>query len=153
MPTKVKPEYEVFKEFKVLAEKLIARHPTVLDGISVANLTCYAITNIEPKDGKEPFSIKAVDYPLRLEVPFDYFVTINKQAWDEMNKKHQLAMVMRILFAIDREEPGKILPPDLKDFSVLNRTLGPDYLMNSEIPDLLEDKVDWKFVQTSEIKE
>ena len=147
---KIKAEYEVFKEFKVLADKLIAKHPTVLDGITTSNITCYAVTNIEPKDGKDPFVMKSVEYPLRLEIPYDYYVTINKQAWDSLNKKHQLALVMRILFAIDREEPGKLITPDLKDYSILNRSLGPDYLTSPDVPDLLEDTVEWKMVSKIE---
>lgn len=142
--SQIKPEYEPLKEFRTIAEKLVSLHPSVLDGVKPESITCYSLTNKDPKDGKDPFSIKAVDYPLRLDCPFDYYIIINGKAWDDLSMNHKAAMVMKILCSIDKEEPGKLVPYDLKDHAVLNRTLGPDYLQSPTLPNLLEDTINWK---------
>lgn len=140
----LKPEYETIKEFRTIADKLVHMYPDVLDGISAATLTCVGVKNKDPKEGKPLFELRPVPYPIRLDCPYDAYVIVNMKDWETFDQKHQAALVFDVLCSLSREGDGKVVPFDLKDHSVVVRTLGVDYMKRAEIPDILSQQVDWK---------
>lgn len=139
-----KPEYETLKEFRTIAEKLVNKYPDVLDGIDSNLITCVGVKNKDPKEGKGPFEIKPVPYPIRLDNPFAYYIVVNSQEWDTFDLKHKAALVFDALCCISKEDDGKVVPFDLKDHSVVIRTLGVDYMKRADIPDIMGSNVVWK---------
>jgi hypothetical protein len=107
-------------------------------------MTCYAVTNKDPKEGKPLWELRNVPYPIRLDCNFDYYVIVNSKDWDGMDNKHKALLVMDVLCSIDREEPGKTVPFDLKDHAVMIRTVGVDYQKRPDVPDILNENIEWK---------
>jgi hypothetical protein len=100
--------------------------------------------NKDPKEGKQLWELKNVPYPIRLDCPYDHYVIVNSKDWYAMDEKHQALLVFDVLCSIDREEPGKVVPFDLKDHSVIIRTVGTDYMRRADVPDILKDNIEWK---------
>jgi hypothetical protein len=139
-----KPEYEKVKEFDDIAERLVKMYPEILEGVDISLISCVAITNKEPKDGKSAWELKAVPYPIRLDCKYDHYLVVNSQIWNEYDGKHKAMLVFAALCSIDKENPNKTVPFDLRDHSVIVRTVGTDYLVKNDIPDILEKKVTWR---------
>ena len=137
----IKPEYEVVDEFNTIATKIVEKHPNIFNGIKVDEIRCYAITNKERPEKKKTWEVKAVAHPVRIDCPYGWYAVVYSQDWEEMDEKHKALMVSAILCSIGEE--GKVNPFDLKDYGVLVRTFGPDYLDKADIPDILKDNVDW----------
>ena len=140
----VKPEYEKITEFETIVQKLVKKYPDVLDGINPEAIVCFGVTNKEPKEGKPLYEIKTVAYPIRLDTAYDYYVIVNTKDWDTFTPKHKALLVFDILCGISREEPGKTVPFDLKDHSVVIRTVGVDYMRRGDVPDIVNDSVKWQ---------
>ncbi|MDN0092720.1 hypothetical protein QVN24_17220, partial [Yersinia ruckeri] len=87
------------------------------------------------------WEIRNVPYPIRLDCPYDHYVIVNSKDWDTFDTKHKAMLVFDVLCSIDREEPGKTVPFDLKDHAVVIRTIGTDYKKRADIPDILEATV------------
>jgi len=139
-----KPEYERIAEFKTIIDKLIAKYPEILEGIDSNSIACFGINNKEPKEGKPLFDLKTVSYPIRLDVEYDYYVIINTTDWNALSEKHKALLTMDILCSISREGEVRLVPFDLKDHAVMLRTVGVDYMTRDDVPDIINDKIDWK---------
>lgn len=140
----VKPEYDVIEEFKAIAAKLVEKYPEVLDGINPNLVRCVGVTNKDPKEGKPLFELRNVPMPIRLDCPYDYYAIVNLADWQSWDTKHQALLAMDILCSISREGDGRVVPFDMKDHSVMLRTVGVDYMKRSDVPDIINDPVDWK---------
>ena len=138
-----KPEFVTLKEFRDIADQLLKKYPDKLEGIDVKEVTCVAITNKEPKTVKPEYEIKPVPFPIRLDCPYGYYIVVNGQQWDTMGAKAKPVLVLKALSQLSREGDGKVVPLDLKDQHFLVKKLGVDYLTNPDIPDILNDNVDW----------
>jgi hypothetical protein len=138
-----KPEYETIKEANEIFAQLLKKYPAQLLGIEPGTISFCGIINKEPKENKPLFELKSVPFPIRLDCPYDFYVVVNMKDWDSLNKNHKAALVFKALLCISREEPGKVVPFDLKDHSVIVRTLGVDY-MSTNIPNILEEDIVWK---------
>ena len=144
----IKPEYELVKEFADIASALVERHPSMFGGIDIGRVRCFAIMNKKRKDDKVLWEIKAVGMPMLIDCPFAWYYTIYMGDWAEMSDKHRQHLVADMLFAIPKDgEEGKINRFDMKDFSVMLRSFGTDYLQNSpdELTDLLSGDVKWVY--------
>jgi hypothetical protein len=142
--SQAKPEYEPVTEFKDIATKIIQKYPELLDGVNPNLISCVAVTNKEQKEGKSKFELKPVIYPFRLDCPFDYYLVINASVWETLDEAHKAALICDALCSVDREQPGKVVPFDLKAHAVMIRTLGPDFMERGKIPNILTDNIDWK---------
>lgn len=140
----VKPEYEVIEEFKTIALKLLEKYPDVLDGINPNLLRCVGVTNKDPKEGKPLFELQQVRYPQRLDLPYDFYVVVNMHDWQTFDESHQAALIFDVLCSVSRDGDGKVVPFDLKDHSVVVRSLGVDYMLRPDIPNILTDNIKWK---------
>jgi hypothetical protein len=147
MMAKAKPEYEVLDEFKALAKLIVDKHPNVFYGIEVDAVQCVAITNKERPDTKaELWQVVPVKMPIRLDCQYGWYVVLFQEDWEEASDKQKKLIVASALCAIPAGEDaeGKANRPDFNDYAVMLRTFGVDYLDNSEVPDLLEDDINWK---------
>jgi hypothetical protein len=138
------PEFETIKEFRTIVDKLVKKYPEVLEGLDPATITCVGVTNKEQKEGKPLWEIRTVPFPIRLDCPFDYYIVVNMKEWDSLNMKHRALLAFDVLCSLSREEPGKTVPFDLKDHSVVVRTVGVDYMKRGDVPDILNDNITWK---------
>lgn len=140
----LKPEYEVIEEFRSIATKLVEKYPEVLDGLKPSLIRCVGVTNKDPKDGKPLWEIRNVSMPIRIDCPYDYYVIVNMSDWQSWDIKHQALITMDILCSLSKDGDGRVIPFDMKDHAVMLRTVGVDYMKRADVPNILEDNVDWK---------
>jgi len=147
MSPQIKAEFEVVSEFASLAKSLKTKYPEIFDGIDVDTLKCVAITNKERTSSrKKLWSILPVKQPVRMDCPFSYYVILFSTDWEELNEKMRLLLVADVLQSIPTDDDeGKVLSPDMREFSVMLRTFGVDFMDDdSKVPHLIQDKVTWK---------
>ncbi len=144
----VKPEYQVIDKFNNFAKRIVDKYPDIFFGIDSDLIRCVAITNKDRPDKKDKlWDLKGVPMPIRMDCPYSYYVTIYQQDWDDMSDKHKLVFIAEILNGVAREieNEGKIIPMDSKGYKLMQRTFkNIDYLQDPNLPDILEDDIDWK---------
>lgn len=135
----VAPEYEVIEEFAKIAKAVTDRFAMFM-GLDTDTLICVGITNKDPSDDptKGFWDIKPVPMPIRMKCPYDYFFICNMQDWVGMDREHKQVEVFNGLVRIPCGDPGKVLPPDVKDFRVVIKNFGLDYRRGA-VPDILAD--------------
>ena len=140
-----RPEYEPLDDAKKIATQLVQRYPEKFDGINVNTMRFVQITNKDPKEKKPVWEIRTVEYPIRLDSAFDYYITLYKNDWESRTDIHKGWIVADILHSISRDGDGKVVPMDLKDHGDILRTAGIDWLQKDELPNLLgEVPIQWK---------
>lgn len=142
----IRPEYEQVNEFPSIASSLVAKYPDIFPGVEIDKMRCVAITNKERGEDKKLWEIRAVPMPIRMDCPYAYYVILFMSDWVNLSTKHRQLLVSDILCAIPADgEEGKIIQPDMKDFAVMLRTFGVDYLQKpaDELTDLINDTVKW----------
>lgn len=127
-----------------MAKKLVDKYPDVLDGINAAAIRCVAVTNKEPKDNKPMWELRAVPMPIRLDCPFSHYVIVNMADWGSMLDKHRALLIFDVLCSISRDGEEKVVPFDIKDHAVILRTVGVDYMKRTDVPDIINDNIQWK---------
>ena len=147
MPTE-KPDYEVNDDFNKFASDLVAHFPEKFNDIDVSKICCVNITNNsrsdkDKKSHKRIWKLEAVKMPMAMHCKYSYYVILYSDEWDEMDEKHQLAVVSDVFHGID-PETEKVIPCDFKGYTAVHRTLGLEYETDPNIPHLLKDKVEWK---------
>ena len=143
---KVKPEYENLDEWNSLANSIAQKHPERFGGLDLAKIKAVVITNKDkPDDPDKVFDVVPVKMPVKMDCPFSYYVVYWTSDWATRDEEHKLVAVAKAMRAIptDDKEEGKVFPPNMKDFSDLVLTLGPDYLNKPKIPHLLRDNIKW----------
>ena len=141
-----KPEYEVVEEFSDIAKKVIEKYPEVFHGLDVGEIRCVSITNKDRKDNDDNFwQVMPVKMPVRSDCQFGWYIIVYATDWEGFDDRHKNILVASALCSIPKDETeiGKTLPPDYKDYAVMLRTFGPDYLQNDDTPDILEDDIKW----------
>jgi hypothetical protein len=140
----IKPEYEIIDDFRTMSVKLVEKYPDVLDGVNAASIRCVAITNKDPKENKPLWELRAVPMPIRLDCPYSHYVIVNMADWATLDDKHKALLAFDVLCSISRDGDEKVVPFDLKDHSVVLRTVGVDYMKRADVPDILNDNIQWK---------
>ena len=142
----IKPEYQAVDEYAEIASALVAKYPEIFPAIDVSQIRCVAVTNKSRGEKKKLWTITAVGMPVRMDCPFGWYVVIFMDDWVEMGLLHRQYLVASSLCAMPADgEEGKIFHPDLKDYAVMLRTFGVDYLDKpaDEMIDLLKGDIKW----------
>jgi len=141
----IKPEYEINDEFVTLAKRLTEKYPSQFYGKPVDVLRSVTITNKDRPNKKKMAEVRAVPMPVAMDCPYKFYVIVYSSDWDAFNPKQKQALVADVLFTLpDGADEEKLVQPDLKDHSVVLRTLGVDYMQSTELPDLLVEDIEWQ---------
>ena len=142
---KAKPEYEEVQEFASIANKLVQKFPDVFYGTDVSKVKCVAVINKERQSKTKVWEIKGVPMPIRMDCPYAYYLVIFMSDWNEMADKHRKLLVASALLSIptDKDKEGQVNQFDLKDFDIMVRTFGIDYLIKDDVPDLIKEDIKW----------
>lgn len=140
----VAPNYEELPEFLDIADQLIDRFPDMFGQIDLGRISAFAVTNKDRKDASKPiWEIMPVKPPVSILCNKDYIINVFQNSYEELGEKHKAVLVADALNAISTEGKGKLNPKDLKEYAVMVRTLGVDFMENPDIPDLLNENVEW----------
>lgn len=140
----VKPEFEIVAEFATLAQGLKAKYPDVFGAIDLDTIKCVGITNKERKPNKRLWESKPVVMPIKMDCPYTYYIVVYMKDWVELDETYRLLLVADALCSIpSADDEGKIIQPDMKDFSIMLRTFGVDYMDKQGSPNLLKSDVKW----------
>ena len=140
-----KPQWQEIDEFNGIVRKLAAKYPSEFDHVEPDKIIAYQIINKERPTGKaKPYDMKGSPEPESFTNSKSYFVKMFQEDWDEKTVEQKIAMVFSVLCRIDRDNPGKVGPLDYRDQSRMVKTFGPDWQLRGDLPNLLEDNVDFK---------
>ena len=143
----IAPEYEVVPEFAEISSALVSKYPEIFPGVDADKIQCVAIVNKSRSEKKETlWTVKAVPMPIRMDCPYAWYIELFMDDWVELTKKQRQLLVADALCSIPAGgEEGKVCQPNMKDYSVMLRTFGVDYLKksDSELRDLVQDNIDW----------
>jgi hypothetical protein len=144
---KQKPEYEVVKEFTVMANKIIEKYPEEFYGVEVDKVCCVKVVNKDRGEKQtQLWKTEAVKMPMRIHCPYGWYVTLFSSDWDEMDEKHKYLLTAEILcaFPTDADNEGKVNAFDSKGYKLMQRTFKTiDYLCESNVPHLINDDIEW----------
>lgn len=136
-------EYEEIQDFGDIADVLIDKYPEDFGHVDLSKLAAVMVTNKSRKN-KTIYQIKTYTPPLSMYASKNYIAIFYSEDWESWNDNAKAAMVASILFSIHSDGEGKLNPMDYKDHSVMLRTLGVDYLEDSDLPDILNEKIEWQ---------
>tara|TARA_B100001778_G_scaffold334029_1_gene344079 strand:- start:6401 stop:6838 length:438 start_codon:yes stop_codon:yes gene_type:complete len=140
----VAPNYEELPEFLHIADQLVDRYPEVFGGIELNRIAAFAVTNKDRKDASKPiWEVVSIKPPVSILCNKDYTINVFQNSYEALDTKHKAVLVADALNAISTEGKGKVNPKDLKEYAVMIRTLGVDFMDNPDIPDILNDDVNW----------
>ena len=139
----VEAEYEEIEDFYDIADQLIDKYPEEFGHVDLSRLAAVMVTNKDRKNNTL-YRIKTYPPPLSMYASKHYIAIFYSSDWESWNDKSKAAMVSNILFSIDPEGNGKLVQMDYKDHGVMLRTLGVDYLEDPSLPDILNQKIEWK---------
>jgi acyl-CoA thioesterase len=145
----VEPEYEKCSEFNDIAQKIVDAHTEQFQGIDVSKINAVLITNKDRSEKQaQLWKLIAVSQPVRMDCPYAFYAVLYLSDWDGLLMKHKLLLVAQVLHAIPIGEDGMmdeggVTAFDMKDFSVMLRTFGTDYLIKENVPNILEEDFKW----------
>jgi hypothetical protein len=144
-----KPNYEVNDEFNSMAVKIVEKYSEKFNNIEVDKVCCVNVDKErKEKEGTADriWKLKAVKMPEAIHNQYGWYVILHDKDWAEMSQKHKLALVSDVLHGLpnDLDNEGKVNPCDTKGYLSMFQTFGINYLDDPDIPDLLEDDVEWR---------
>jgi hypothetical protein len=142
-----KKEYEALDEFQDLAKKITDKYPDIFFDVEIDEVRAVAITNKQrPQTRDNLWEIMPVKQPVRMDCKYGWYVVVHLSDWDALDERQKKLLVANALCALPEgdDKEGKTVPPDYKDYGLMLRTFGVDYLTNDDSPDILSTDVDWK---------
>lgn len=143
--SQVVPQWAEIPEFNTLMTKIIDKYPDRFHKVQPEWFVAYGCTNKErPEKSKKPiFDMEGETEPKSFTNTKKYFITMFQQDWDGRSEESRIAIVFAALSRLDLDEPenGKVLSYNYKDIDVMVRTLGTDWHLRGNLPNLLTDKV------------
>lgn len=141
----IKPEWEEIPEFITMAKKLIEKYESELGHVDTNLIVAYKCVNkTKPESRTKNYDMSGQSEPEAFTNTRKYFVKVFHDVWDNMDEKNRLLLVREALLRIDAENPesGKVAGYDLHAQSRMIRTFGVDWETRSDVPNILEDRVD-----------
>ena len=141
----IKPEWSEIPEFITEARKLIEKYPDELGHANPDIIAVYKCTNkTKPESRKKMYDLTGQGLPEAFTNTKKYFVKIFHDVWDNMEEANRLLLIKEVLLRIDAENPesGKVAGYDLHAESRMVRTFGVDWETRSDVPNILERRVD-----------
>ena len=141
---KLKPQYVEMEEFYEIAKDLSNKYYDLFGTRDYSRIRAYAVVNKNRQDDSQPWwSVIQVKDPLCDIFEVDYVFKLFLNDWDAMMDKNKYLLIADALLSIDFVN-DRIKKFDVQDHSLMIKNFGLDYLENSESPDILRDKFEWK---------
>ena len=141
---KLKPQYVEMEEFYEIAKDLSNKYYDLFGTRDYSRIRAYAVVNKNRQDDSQPWwSVIQVKEPLCDIFEVDYVFKLFLNDWDAMMDKNKYLLIADALLSIDSVN-DRIKKFDVQDHSLMIKNFGLDYLENSESPDILRDKFEWK---------
>jgi hypothetical protein len=128
-----------------LADALRARYPAHVGFVQMHKLKFYEDLNPEPEESSPAIQISGLSRAewrkLQEERQDDtrYIITVVKAIWDALNTSQQQWLMFEMLYAIDRNQEGKIRKRDVVEYAPIVEHLGVHWRQQGVLPDLLND--------------
>lgn len=132
------------EEFYEIAKDLSNKYYDLFGTRDYSRIRAYAVVNKNRQDDSQPWwSVIQVKDPLCDIFEVDYVFKLFLNDWDAMMDKNKYLLIADALLSIDPVN-DRIKKFDVQDHSLMIKNFGLDYLENSESPDILRDKFEWK---------
>jgi len=140
-------EYEHLEEFDTIAAKVVEKYPEVFYGVNLDEIRCVSVVNKDrPEKQDKLWEVMPVKMPIKMDCKYGWYISIYSSDWHKLVEKHKKLLVASALCSIptDDNAEGKTKPPDYKDYAVMLRTFGVDYLDKDDVPDILDEDIQWQ---------
>ena len=141
---KSKPQYTELEEFYDIAKKLSNKYFDLFGTRDNSRIRSFAIMNKSRQDDSNPWwSIIQVREPLCDIFNVDYVFKLFLTDWESLLEKSKYLLVADALLSIDPVNE-RVKKFDVQDHSLMIRNFGLGYLESDVVPDILNDKFEWK---------
>jgi len=140
----IKPEWEEIPEFITMARKIIEKYESELGHVDPDFIVAYkCINKTKPESRTKNYDMSGQSEPEAFTNTKKYFIKVFHDVWDTMDENNRLLVVLSSLKRIDADNPesGKVTGYDLHDQSFMARTFGVDWVTRSDVPNILDDRV------------
>jgi len=140
--------YEEVVEAKDIIEKLCEMYPDELWAVRPDIVITLGVTNKErPKSSKKLASIRPLKGATKAlmqinNVMVRYLIELYWEDWNEWSSAQRVAVIYHELLHI-AHEIGKTVKHDIEDFRIMVDKLGVDWFNDPNLPNLLNDKVEF----------
>lgn len=134
--------YERLDEAESIMKKLVEKYPTKFSNVDCITVSWWSITNKEkPKSCRTIAKIMGLKPPVSLITDQRYIVVVYNSDWTQFNPAQKAIVVAHEISHIEGD--GSLSKHDLEDFSSLIKKFGVGYINNTELPNIVEEDVQW----------
>lgn len=120
--------------YKCLAQELIDADPFTLGHIDPNAIEFFTK---EEKTPRKAFRIEAIREPYVMMTHKSYIIIVSEVLIDDMSREHMELHMYKVLRQIDKES-GRIVPPDVIEFSDIIDLFGYDWQEKVILPSILD---------------
>ncbi len=92
---KEKPQYEIVKEFSVMAKQVVDKYPELFHGVEVDQIRCKKIINKDrPETKKDKWQIKSIPPIMEEDCPYGWYIEVFSSDCDAMGEKYKYALIL-----------------------------------------------------------
>jgi len=141
---KVEPKYERLEEMDQIVTSLKEKYPDVFFAVNTSEIGCYCLVNKPRPDSKpEEVIINGASGVFGKISPMKYILTAYATDWNCWNAAQRTIHVAKAIKRISVDGEGKLVRFDEMNHRCFLDTFGLGYEENMEIPNILEEDVDW----------
>ena len=140
--------YAEVTEAKEIIEKLCEYYPSELWAITPKNISVLGIENKERPEKSKKLAvcrpIKGINKTLMLinNIGTRYVIELYWSDFNKWSNAQKVAIIFHELLHIDHEA-GKTVKHDVEDFRIMVDKLGVDWFNDTDLPNLLTEKVEF----------
>ena len=139
---RTKRDFEESDSVREVAEAVWEAYEYLLEDVNLNDIY-FALCTSKKADNAKDVIRKGISDPLSQKVgKRRYQIAFYTSDWSEWTDAQKHAVVFEVLFSID--EDGKYKKPDVQGFYPLIKTLGPDWMDDPNLVDILERKIVFK---------
>lgn len=142
----VAPVYEVEEEMHEIVKALVEKYSDMFYAVDPSDVRGYLITNKPRPDSRnaEVF-ISGASGVFAYVNPFKYVLYAYADDWCNWDNNRKTIMVAKAIKRISDDGNGKLVRFDEMNHRSFLLTFGIGYEENPEVPDILEQDVNWVF--------
>ena len=139
---RTKRDFEESQPVREVAERVWTAYEYLLEGVNLGDIY-FALCTSKKADNAKDVIRKGISDPLSQKVgKRRYQIAFYASDWSSWSDAQKHALMFEVLFSID--EDGKYKKPDVQGFYPLIKTLGPDWMDDPSLVDIIDRQVVFK---------
>jgi hypothetical protein len=139
---RTKRDFEESEDVRTVADAIWEAYEYLLEGVNLGDIY-FALCTSKKADNAKDVIRKGISDPLSQKVgKRRYQIAFYASDWGNWTDAQKNLQLFEVLFSID--EDGKYKKPDVQGYYPIIKTLGPDWMDDPELVDILDKKVVFK---------